>query len=77
MAGMQAAPEAKAAAEKPETTQSAANGDADDAGAPRDPHPLQNRWALWHDQPSKGGKGTWGGMLKEIATFDTVEGFWS
>lgn len=76
MAGMQAAPEAQAAAEKPEPTESpAANGDADDSSVPRDPHPLQNRWALWHDKPSKS-KG-WGSMLKEIATFDTVEGFWS
>lgn len=75
MAGMPAAPEAQVAAEKPETTESATeNGDVEDNG-PHDSHPLQFQWALWHDQPSK--SGGWGGMLKQIATFSTVEEFWA
>jgi hypothetical protein len=75
MAGMQAASEAQPVAEKPEGTKGKdENGDVEET-ASHESHPLQFQWALWHDQPSKS-KG-WGGMLKQIATFSTVEEFWA
>lgn len=42
-------------------------------------HPLENRWTLWFDNPSKNSKqssATWGQSLRAVYTFDTVEDFW-
>ncbi|KAH7724873.1 translation initiation factor 4E [Aphelenchoides avenae] len=39
------------------------------------PHPLQYRWVLWY---LKGDRNKdWEDCLKQVATFDTVEGFWA
>lgn len=40
------------------------------------PHPLQFSWSLWHDQPGKNSK-SWGTELRNVASFATVEEFWS
>ncbi len=42
-------------------------------------HPLENRWTLWFDNPSKNQKqnsNSWGQSLRAVYTFDTVEDFW-
>jgi len=40
-------------------------------------HPLQNRWALWYDNPpSKTSQQSWADSLKKVVAFDTVEDFW-
>jgi translation initiation factor 4E len=42
-------------------------------------HPLENRWTLWFDNPSRTSKqssATWGQSLRAVYTFDTVEDFW-
>jgi len=42
-------------------------------------HPLENRWTLWFDNPSKTSKqssATWGQSLRAVYTFDSVEDFW-
>jgi Eukaryotic initiation factor 4E len=51
--------------------------DDDADAAPGEPHPLQFRWSMWHDQPLKTPRSAWGAELREIASFDTVEGFWA
>lgn len=38
-------------------------------------HPLQNSWTLWYYDNEKGK--TWEACQHQIATFDTVEDFWS
>jgi len=37
-------------------------------------HPLMFKWVLWELKP--GNKSQWNESLKQVATFDTVEGFW-
>ncbi|KAK9475036.1 translation initiation factor eIF 4e-like domain-containing protein [Dipodascopsis tothii] len=40
-------------------------------------HPLMHTWTLWYTKPPQQGvKQDWNDMLKEVATFDTVEQFW-
>ncbi|XP_017773812.1 PREDICTED: eukaryotic translation initiation factor 4E-1A isoform X2 [Nicrophorus vespilloides] len=38
-------------------------------------HPLQNKWTLWYYENDR--TNTWEKNQKEIASFDTVEDFWS
>jgi len=38
-------------------------------------HPLQNKWTLWYYENDRAN--TWEKNQKEIASFDTVEDFWS
>eukprot|EP01126_Amoeba_proteus_P066456 TRINITY_DN9616_c0_g1_i14.p1 TRINITY_DN9616_c0_g1~~TRINITY_DN9616_c0_g1_i14.p1 ORF type:complete len:171 (-),score=18.73 TRINITY_DN9616_c0_g1_i14:495-1007(-) len=41
-------------------------------------HPLENGWTWWYDNPEKRPtQESWGGFLKEIYSFDSVEDFWS
>mmetsp|Transcript_23570 Transcript_23570/g.56352 ORF Transcript_23570/g.56352 Transcript_23570/m.56352 type:complete len:215 (-) Transcript_23570:97-741(-) len=42
-------------------------------------HPLENRWTLWFDTPSKQQRqnaNIWGQTLRSVYSFDTVEDFW-
>lgn len=44
----------------------------------RHPHPLENSWTFWFDNPSaKAKQATWGSSIRDIYTFSTVEEFWS
>lgn len=58
------------------------DADADsDADAARrggaQPHPLENSWTFWFDNPSaKSKQAAWGSSLRPIHTFATVEDFW-
>lgn len=73
MAGVQAAPGGDAEAKAP-----AAGAETSDGGDYKE-HPLQFEWVLWHDQPAvtpAEKKLGWGGMLKEVARFKTVEDYW-
>ena len=42
------------------------------------PHPLEQGWTLWFDNPSGRGntQSTWGQTLRSVYTFRTVEEFW-
>ncbi|KAL9321033.1 hypothetical protein ACSQ67_012872 [Phaseolus vulgaris] len=61
--------------------------DADDAASAaskppsaflRKPHPLENSWTFWFDNPSaKSKQAAWGSSIRPIYTFSTVEEFWS
>nr|AGI41304.1 eukaryotic translation initiation factor 4E [Phaseolus vulgaris]AGI41305.1 eukaryotic translation initiation factor 4E [Phaseolus vulgaris]AGI41306.1 eukaryotic translation initiation factor 4E [Phaseolus vulgaris]AGI41307.1 eukaryotic translation initiation factor 4E [Phaseolus vulgaris] len=61
--------------------------DADDAASAaskppsaflRKPHPLENSWTFWYDNPSaKSKQAEWGSSIRPIYTFSTVEEFWS
>lgn len=43
----------------------------------RQPHPLENSWTFWFDNPSaKSNQTTWGSSIRPIYTFATVEEFW-
>ena len=59
-----------------------AGGDDDSAlkksdSLPYQPHPLENRWTFWFDNPSaKTKQSAWGSSLRSIFTFSTVEEFW-
>lgn len=55
----------------------AAAGDAKSDDGAHKAHPLQFEWVLWHDQPAQDKNTPWGGMLKQIATFSTVEEYWA
>jgi len=60
----------------------AAAATASGAIDPRDlavSHPLQHSWTMWYEQPNKGKHDptNWQGSVKRIATFSTVEEFWS
>lgn len=73
MAGVQAAPGGDSEAKVP-----AAGAKTSDGGDHKE-HPLQFEWVLWHDQPAvtpAEKKLGWGGMLKEVARFKTVEDYW-
>lgn len=39
-------------------------------------HPLQHQWTLWFTKPPSAKGDNWNDLLKEIATFDSVEEFW-
>lgn len=41
-------------------------------------HPLEHQWTLWFDVGSSGKQdvSTWGGTLRSVYTFDSVEDFW-
>ncbi|KAG2315491.1 hypothetical protein Bca52824_018613 [Brassica carinata] len=40
-------------------------------------HPLEHLWTFWFDNPSlKSKQTTWGGSLRSVFTFSTVEEFW-
>ncbi|XP_043701377.1 eukaryotic translation initiation factor 4E-1-like [Telopea speciosissima] len=42
------------------------------------PHPLENSWTFWFDNPSsKSKQASWGASIRPIHTFATVEEFWS
>ncbi|KAI4295360.1 hypothetical protein L6164_035414 [Bauhinia variegata] len=44
----------------------------------RQPHPLENSWTFWFDNPSaKSKQAAWGSSMRSIYTFATVEEFWS
>ncbi|KAL1335688.1 hypothetical protein HN51_030153 [Arachis hypogaea] len=44
----------------------------------RNPHPLENSWTFWFDNPSaKSKQAAWGSSIRPIYTFATVEEFWS
>ncbi|KAF7840390.1 eukaryotic translation initiation factor 4E [Senna tora] len=44
----------------------------------RQPHPLENSWTFWFDNPSaKSKQAAWGSSIRPIYTFATVEEFWS
>ncbi|XP_028755807.1 eukaryotic translation initiation factor 4E-1 [Neltuma alba] len=44
----------------------------------RQPHPLENSWTFWFDNPSaKSKQAAWGSSMRSIYTFSTVEEFWS
>ncbi|KAK7245609.1 hypothetical protein RIF29_40456 [Crotalaria pallida] len=48
------------------------------AAVPRHPHPLENSWTFWFDNPSaKSKQAAWGSSIRNIYTFSTVEEFWS
>ncbi|KAK7331436.1 hypothetical protein VNO77_25661 [Canavalia gladiata] len=48
------------------------------AGLVRQPHPLENSWTFWFDNPSaKSKQAAWGSSIRPIYTFATVEEFWS
>ncbi|KAL2341075.1 hypothetical protein Fmac_009015 [Flemingia macrophylla] len=56
----------------------AANSKAPAAALLRNPHPLENSWTFWFDNPSaKSKQATWGSSIRSIYTFATVEEFWS
>eukprot|EP00735_Rhodelphis_limneticus_P013089 TRINITY_DN65_c0_g1::TRINITY_DN65_c0_g1_i1::g.14744::m.14744 TRINITY_DN65_c0_g1::TRINITY_DN65_c0_g1_i1::g.14744 ORF type:complete len:230 (+),score=47.60,sp/Q55FE0/IF4E_DICDI/46.45/2e-52,IF4E/PF01652.13/8.9e-58 TRINITY_DN65_c0_g1_i1:89-691(+) len=41
-------------------------------------HPLQNKWTLWYDKPERRVSQTnWADQIRKVATFDSVEEFWS
>ncbi|KAI4298197.1 hypothetical protein L6164_031785 [Bauhinia variegata] len=41
------------------------------------PHPLENSWTFWFDNPSaKAKQAAWGSSMRPIYTFATVEEFW-
>jgi len=43
----------------------------------RNPHPLENSWTFWFDNPSaKSKQVAWGSSIRPIYTFATVEEFW-
>lgn len=43
----------------------------------RQPHPLENSWTFWFDNPSvKSKQAAWGSSIRPIYTFATVEEFW-
>ena len=40
-------------------------------------HPLEHSWTFWFDNPNgKQKQATWGGSLRSVYTFHTVEEFW-
>ncbi|KAK7332128.1 hypothetical protein VNO80_28876 [Phaseolus coccineus] len=44
----------------------------------RNPHPLENSWTFWFDNPfAKSKQAAWGSSIRPIYTFATVEEFWS
>ncbi|XP_020220748.1 eukaryotic translation initiation factor 4E-1 [Cajanus cajan] len=44
----------------------------------RNPHPLENSWTFWFDNPSaKSKQAAWGSSMRPIYTFASVEEFWS
>nr|QIZ03081.1 eukaryotic translation initiation factor 4E [Glycine max]QIZ03082.1 eukaryotic translation initiation factor 4E [Glycine max] len=48
------------------------------AALARNPHPLENSWTFWFDNPSsKSKQAAWGSSIRPIYTFATVEEFWS
>ncbi|KAK6917270.1 Translation Initiation factor eIF- 4e [Dillenia turbinata] len=47
------------------------------ADIPHQPHPLENSWTFWFDNPSaKSKQATWGTSISRIYTFSTIEEFW-
>ncbi|KAJ0236829.1 Eukaryotic translation initiation factor 4E-1 [Hirschfeldia incana] len=55
-------------------------GEVDESGKSAVPesHPLEHSWTFWFDNPSlKSKQTTWGGSLRSVFTFSTVEEFWS
>ena len=47
------------------------------AAAAGNPHPLENSWTFWFDNPSvKSKQAAWGSSIRPIYTFATVEEFW-
>ncbi|KAE9594560.1 hypothetical protein Lal_00037470 [Lupinus albus] len=43
-----------------------------------DPHPFENSWTFWFDNPSaKSKQVAWGSSIRNIYTFSTAEEFWS
>ena len=41
------------------------------------PHPLENSWTFWFDNPSaKSKQAAWGSSIRPIYTFSTAEEFW-
>lgn len=47
------------------------------AAVARQPHPLENSWTFWFDNPSaKSKQAAWGSSIRSIYTFSTVEEFW-
>lgn len=47
------------------------------AAVPHQPHPLENSWTFWFDNPSaKSKQAAWGSSIRPIYTFSTVEEFW-
>lgn len=47
------------------------------AALARNPHPLENSWTFWFDNPSaKSKQAAWGSSIRPIYTFATVEEFW-
>jgi len=56
--------------------------DAADAAPPSDEpvqkHPLEHRWTYFYNPPNKAAAdGSWSSNVKSVATFSTVEDFWS
>ncbi|KAK6932279.1 Translation Initiation factor eIF- 4e [Dillenia turbinata] len=48
------------------------------ADIPYQPHPLENSWTFWFDNPSaKSKQAAWGSSIRPIYTFSTAEEFWS
>ncbi|TKY71917.1 Eukaryotic translation initiation factor 4E-1 [Spatholobus suberectus] len=42
------------------------------------PHPLENSWTFWFDNPfAKSKQAAWGSSIRPVYTFATVEEFWS
>ncbi|KAF5738291.1 hypothetical protein HS088_TW13G01187 [Tripterygium wilfordii] len=76
-------PRAPPGADDEETEEGEIVGDEDSsinksAEIPLQPHPLENSWTFWFDNPSaKSKQATWGSSMRSIYTFATVEEFWS
>ncbi|KAH7724872.1 translation initiation factor 4E [Aphelenchoides avenae] len=67
---------AREADSKPHTSEGAVSLEGSKIlGAAFGPHPLQHRWTLWY---LKGDRNKdWEDCLKQVSSFDTVEGFWA
>uniref|UniRef100_A0A1D1YHF2 eIF-4F 25 kDa subunit n=1 Tax=Anthurium amnicola TaxID=1678845 RepID=A0A1D1YHF2_9ARAE len=55
-----------------------AGSDLPPGAAPQhQPHPLENSWTFWFDNPAaKAKQAAWGSSLRPVHTFSTVEDFW-
>ncbi|XP_009390800.2 eukaryotic translation initiation factor 4E-1-like [Musa acuminata AAA Group] len=88
IAAARASEEDKAREREADPSDEIEEGEIEDADADSDadaarrggaqPHPLENSWTFWFDNPSaKSKQAAWGSSLRPIHTFATVEDFWS